>query len=287
MNIKEITDANSKAIKDSTLYNLLSNFGSCENLIDWPQNNYYSDLPITKNDIPELIDLASNLELFLSSLEEELWIPVHAWRILGNFTATEASKSLVNCLSEYCICDFACDELPLVFAMIGSAAIGDLRDYLYNSDNSEDSKILAVEAIGKIALKHDSCREDCVEILANFLDQSNEQFKRLNGVIIWVLQDLQAVFKINSIRNAFERDIVDLVIVGDIEDVEIALNLRTERETVRAPIFPFMELLDFLEELEEIESEFERKPIKSTKIGRNEVCFCGSGKKYKKCCIDG
>lgn len=22
------------------------------------------------------------------------------------------------------------------------------------------------------------------------------------------------------------------------------------------------------------------------KIGRNDPCFCGSGKKYKKCCID-
>lgn len=23
----------------------------------------------------------------------------------------------------------------------------------------------------------------------------------------------------------------------------------------------------------------------SPKIGRNELCFCGSGKKYKKCCL--
>jgi preprotein translocase subunit SecA len=26
------------------------------------------------------------------------------------------------------------------------------------------------------------------------------------------------------------------------------------------------------------------KPGKSTKIGRNALCHCGSGKKYKKCC---
>ena len=24
---------------------------------------------------------------------------------------------------------------------------------------------------------------------------------------------------------------------------------------------------------------------KKEKIGRNDLCFCGSGKKYKKCCI--
>lgn len=26
------------------------------------------------------------------------------------------------------------------------------------------------------------------------------------------------------------------------------------------------------------------KPVKVTKIGRNDPCHCGSGKKYKKCC---
>ena len=27
-------------------------------------------------------------------------------------------------------------------------------------------------------------------------------------------------------------------------------------------------------------------PISTLKIGRNETCPCGSGKKYKKCCIN-
>jgi len=27
-----------------------------------------------------------------------------------------------------------------------------------------------------------------------------------------------------------------------------------------------------------------QKPVESTKIGRNEPCPCGSGRKYKKCC---
>jgi uncharacterized protein YecA (UPF0149 family) len=31
-------------------------------------------------------------------------------------------------------------------------------------------------------------------------------------------------------------------------------------------------------------TESVREPKKSTKIGRNELCKCNSGKKYKKCC---
>jgi preprotein translocase subunit SecA len=30
--------------------------------------------------------------------------------------------------------------------------------------------------------------------------------------------------------------------------------------------------------------EAEKKPLQSNKIGRNDSCPCGSGKKYKKCC---
>ncbi len=271
----------SELIKNSTLYPLLSNLGSCEKLHFWPQNNdYYNDLPITKKDIPELINLACNLEFFSSKLEEKLWIPVHAWRILGNFAATEAIKPLIDCFSKYYRYEFATEELPSVFSKIGPVAIEDLTNHLYNPHNSEDSKILATEAIGEIALNHDSYHEECIDILANFLEQPNNNFRALNGIIIGVLQALKAVSKITNIRHAFNRDIVDLRIVGDIEDVEIALNLRQTRETVRAPLFPFFEFF------EDIENEYEPMPVRSVKIGRNEICFCGSGKKYKKCCIN-
>lgn len=30
-----------------------------------------------------------------------------------------------------------------------------------------------------------------------------------------------------------------------------------------------------------------RQPVRSTRVGRNDPCPCGSGKKYKRCCIDG
>ena len=30
--------------------------------------------------------------------------------------------------------------------------------------------------------------------------------------------------------------------------------------------------------------ESDRKPVRSKKVGRNQPCPCGSGKKYKQCC---
>jgi hypothetical protein len=37
--------------------------------------------------------------------------------------------------------------------------------------------------------------------------------------------------------------------------------------------------------LKPLPSQVKQEPRRSTKIGRNEPCPCGSGKKYKKCCI--
>ena len=31
-------------------------------------------------------------------------------------------------------------------------------------------------------------------------------------------------------------------------------------------------------------SRMRREPARSAKVGRNEPCHCGSGKKFKKCC---
>ena len=32
------------------------------------------------------------------------------------------------------------------------------------------------------------------------------------------------------------------------------------------------------------QNEGKQKPIKKTKVGRNDPCPCGSGRKYKQCC---
>jgi hypothetical protein len=61
---------------------------------------------------------------------------------------------------------------------------------------------------------------------------------------------------------------------SEVEVVEFALDRRLEREGLQAEFHPD----------EQFEDEFEHEPAVSTKVGRNEPCPCGSGKKYKKCC---
>ncbi len=39
------------------------------------------------------------------------------------------------------------------------------------------------------------------------------------------------------------------------------------------------------ESKDEAPAEVQVKPVRSNKVGRNEPCPCGSGKKFKKCCL--
>jgi len=82
-----------------------------------------------------------------------------------------------------------------------------------------------------------------------------------------------------SVRRLFEKIAERAGGLSDAEEEEVAraLDMRLEREGYRRMFFP-EEHAD--EDLESLSPE----PARSEKVGRNDPCPCGSGKKYKKCC---
>ena len=68
----------------------------------------------------------------------------------------------------------------------------------------------------------------------------------------------------------------------DLEDVEIAFGMKTERTKSRQRSELFQE-----SRAKEIEDMLPTLPLERSepKVGRNDPCPCGSGKKYKKCCM--
>jgi len=83
-----------------------------------------------------------------------------------------------------------------------------------------------------------------------------------------------------SVNKLFDKiaDKADGLSEDEEETVAVALDRRLEREGFEAVFFP-------PEEHEhEDEAEAAAEPAKSEKVGRNDPCPCGSGKKYKKCC---
>jgi SEC-C motif len=88
----------------------------------------------------------------------------------------------------------------------------------------------------------------------------------------------------DTIRQAFQHKSVDISIVGDEEDVEIALKLRTRRSRPRPD---FRIAVPGWSECSDVEQVLSRTGTtrRTINVGRNDPCPCGSGKKYKKCCL--
>ena len=158
--------------------------------------------------------------------------------------------------------------------MIGPQAIPELSSYLATGYGLF-ARICVANGIKEIGIEYPDSREQCVETLTKQLTQFSHNDESLNGFLISFLVNLEAVVSIDVIRKAFQNESVDHGIIGDFEDIEIAMGLRLTRSTQKLE-------LDFDKYRQTTNHSFD---LPESKVGRNDPCPCGSGKKYKKCCL--
>ena len=245
----------------------------------WPD---YLALGFGDEHVSDLIRMATDAELNASNGESvEVWAPLHAWRALGQLSAEDAVEPLVRLFDAFEYDDWIPSELPRVFAMIGPVAIPTLAAYLDDENVDEMYRISVPVCFEKIAKRHPSAYDDCVAVLVEQLRHYRTNGATLNAFIICALVDLRATHTIDDIRKVFLEDLVDELVMGDVEDVEIEMRLRTFRSSPR-------KRSDFFG----LPSDFGGRyagngPVRhGPKVGRNEPCPCGSGKKFKKCCLN-
>lgn len=226
-----------------------------------------------EEDIQNLIELVSDVSLHdAPSYSDDVWVPLHAWRALGQLGNTLAVEPLIGMFDTLCDDDWALEELPVVLAMLGKEAIGPLTGFMGDSSHEEYARIMAVSGLEEIASRDPSTRSEIVSIITDYLEAPDTEAIGLNGSAVSALITLQAKDSIDTLRRLYASGNVDLLACGDIEDVEMELGLRSGRDTLRPN---YGELIPSSGQIGK-----ERK-----KIGRNDPCPCGSGKKYKKCCL--
>jgi HEAT repeat protein len=240
------------------------------NRADWPDYKQYG---FAREDVEDLLELVTDTSLHGASSESnEVWVPLHAWRAFGQLGDPRAIAPLIGMFDTLCDDDWALEELPLVLAMMGRNAIGALTDYLDDDSHKEFARAMAIGALEEIATRNPSTRNDVVTIITDYLDDPDPNATGLNGSSVSALITLEAQESIGTIRRLYRSGNVDIFVCGDIEDVEIELGLRAQRST---PPPDFAEYSGLTRE----------DSPKRKKIGRNDPCPCGSGKKYKKCCL--
>ena len=250
---------------------------------DWP--DYPTTFGLSEDHVPALIAMAGDLALH--AIEDDAspraWAPTHAWRALGQLGAVSAIAPLLKLL----VTDYEDQSVPGIdedladiCGLIGPSAIPGLKAFIADPDTPPDCTGSAMEALTKIVERHPEERDPLAAYLTSLLAAEPEQAFEIQSWAVSSLIDLKGAESIGAIRAAFERDAIDITICGDLEDVEIDLGLREKRDTPPPDYEALME--EAWNDLEDGPTE----PIRTEpKIGRNEPCPCGSGKKYKKCCL--
>ena len=150
------------------------------------------------------------------------------------------------------------------------------------------------------------------------LDQRLDKFIEVNNIeiipipkrnFISDLIEYRVIELLPKIKKLFDLEIVGLMICGDYKEVSEEISKEIPEEISNVEIEPYATLTDVYEDYRkrwplpsettkntpsnfdaDLYSSFDdvhkEKPIRVSKIGRNEPCPCGSGKKYKKCCLN-
>ena len=208
---------------------ILFQLGEPGNHRGWPD---YLAHGFTSADVPALVALAIDMALHHADQDsDEVWVPVHAWRTLGQLRSADAVRPLITLFDTLCDDDWALSELDKVLGMIGEPAIEPLAAYLAEPRHKEFARIMAIDGLAEVAMQHPAVRDRVLSIYGDYLHDPDITAPTLNGLLMARLLDLAAVELIDDIRRLFALNCVDISCAGDLEEVEIQLGLRSKRET--------------------------------------------------------
>ncbi len=136
---------------------ILYQLGKPESAGDWPD---YLQYGFGAADVPRLLDLVSDQSLHGADAESnEVWVPLHAWRTLGQLHAPDAAAPLIALFDDLHEDDWALNELSQVLGAIGETGIALLAACLNDTRHAEFARVMAVDSLVQIALQHPALRD--------------------------------------------------------------------------------------------------------------------------------
>ncbi len=264
-----------------------------------------------------LCDILQNNDYWEAEGDKQ-WMPLHAVKLLGMLADPQAIPQLIDTLILVCETDndWIMEDLPTVFGRMGPPAIPPLKEFIhaYEGDNALWwSRSTAVGGLVAIALCNPHEKEHILPFLHSlFSEEEDVEFLSFAAISLLDLGDPSSLAVLDD---AFNREIIDEFIINrddllvdrvrhlDRYDDDLLSFYSPEQVAIRRARWEKEKegkehhATQKLEQREKsISIELKRLEIVnalnkrnvlplSGKIGRNESCPCGSGKKFKKCCF--
>ena len=286
----------------------LERFGDPRKTWKWETGevNYVTTLELTAAAVPELLAIARKWAEPMDWPDDKDYVagyaPIHAWRGLAQLGAVEAMGVFLDMMDPLDAAgdDWYLEEFPHAFAWLGPACLPALGDYLADARHLTYPRTAVASGLKELAKRHPEARGDAVKALCRTLSCFHETDHAVNGFVIADLLDLRAAEAAELIERAYAADCVEIGINGNWNTVREELGvagLGLVPEELASVKWGWAPEAQADREDEDVlfhsgqrglpsgPVEDSAVPVQSArKVGRNEPCPCGSGKKYKKCC---
>ncbi len=267
-----------------------------------PRKTLIADLEMVLQDAIDRYGHYSMLENDMAKCS----FPLHAIYLLSELNAAESLTALLNFLEKdtdfllFWLGDHKMENLWAVIYKLGFHNFDVVKQFLLKPGIDSYSKVAASEALCQVVLHYPERKEAVIklfnEVFNGFLYASDDDNlidsdflgMTLNYIIDSGLKELLPIIKL-----LFDKDYIGLSYAGDYISVveEFKKTLRYDPKRKILSIYEVYEdivknwVFDNDDHEEDQYPHTPATPTESVKVGRNDPCPCGSGKKYKKCCL--
>ena len=224
--------------------------------------------------------------------EGESWLPLHGPMVLGLMENERAAELLLGFMrradQNEDLYEWLAGFWPFFFRNKPTAAIESARALVADTALDPGTRAEAVDCALACAEAHgEAALQPILDWAAElaFSGQSNPAFAALVGetLLTFARPEYRAPLEKLADRQPRGRE---LITRSEIRDGYLAKSSGRTLEHADAP-WHFYEPEQIEERERQFEAEAEIEPFvrETPKVGRNDPCPCGSGKKYKKCCL--
>lgn len=255
--------------------------------------------------VPELLKILENVEKNIDQIEEQsnYMAHIYAMFLLAQFREKRAFPLIVDIFShpgdtsDKIGGEFVCESLPRVLASVCHGDTTLIKQMIENRDLDEYVRDAGLRALLTLVGNGEKTRE---EVMDYYKSLFRGKLKRKHSMVWDGLVSCSSYLcpkeVYEDIKKAYEDDLVVPFFIN-LKDVDKHLSIGWEKNLSRLKKDPHYQFIDDTISCMDWWACFQPKeklmsnPLKSSeitskckKIGRNDPCPCGSGKKYKKCC---
>ena len=232
--------------------------------------------------VPALVEVLNNEPLQMEDAPGGGWAPIHAVDLLGQMQAVAAIPSMVMWIQEIDSLSYLHDRLLQALIAFGEEALQPVIAAYGETTLLEERQSLC-SILSESAVKNDTIFDILLRQMKEDVEFGTICLTRYGDTR--ALPHFQQSLDKYEVSNNTENPIADQVVIelcGAIEDMGGRLTPSQQRKLDQVDAHRAM----FRRRLNALSSGRDKTAKDRKKIGRNEPCWCGSGKKYKKCHLD-